>query len=503
MSSIPLPALAVKTPQQPDLLQQYGNLLALRNMQQQSQIQQQEAPYRMQALKQNAEAGKIALEEHQQQLAQQKAFGTYMSDPSVANKTLGGAADALARQGIISPQTYTTWKKADLDQRSTLATTTDTELKNMLAAHTATQQLYNNVMNLPEDQFALNWPSIAQQYDAIPGNNKKPLDPNHPMTKEQLKQFGPLISMQESYLNSEIEKRKAATAQQTAEADLEQKKQNLQFGPSGPAADSKYRFLQTKLASKQPISSADQAWMKGYEKQKLLVPATTANIRVEGYGQTKEYPVFDHKTGLTVMVTPTEINRASDAEPGRYSPASYTPESIGAKDATNYFINGKGGQQLTAFNTAISHLQTFKELAKDLNNGDIRIVNAAKQRWAEETGNPAPVNYAAAVNALSGEVAAALKTSGATDQEIDKASSSFSRAQSLPQALGVADTYMTLLQGKNKNLKKQYDAGMQGKPAFDNGSSSGGVSVTTPNGKVYLFKDQQSADAFKQKAGIQ
>jgi hypothetical protein len=223
--------------------------------------------------------------------------------------------------------------------------------------------------------------------------------------------------------------------------------------------------------------------MKGYEKQKLLVPATTANIRVEGYGQTREYQVFDNKTHSTIFMTPDELNMAKTAEPGRYTAPSYTPEALGAKGTTNFFTSGKGGQQLTAFNTAINHLDTLQQLADDLNNGDIRIANAAKQRWAAETGNPAPANFAAAVNAMSGEVASALKASGATDQEIAKASSTFSNSQSPQQLLGAINTYRGLLKGKAANLKKQYDAGMQGKPAFDN-EPAVGTTKTFPNGKI-------------------
>jgi hypothetical protein len=160
--------------------------------------------------------------------------------------------------------------------------------------------------------------------------------------------------------------------------------------------------------------------MKGYEKQKLLVPATTAQIRIEGIGNAREYPVYDSKSKSTVMVTPMEINRAAKEEPGRYTAASYAPESVGAKDTTDYFTKGKGGQQLTAFNTAMNHLDTLDKLAADLNNTDLQVANRAKQAWAQQTGSPAPANFAAAKNAMSGEVAAALKASGATDQEITK-----------------------------------------------------------------------------------
>jgi hypothetical protein len=83
MASIPLPALDVRTPQQPDLLEKYGQLLQLKNAQQQSQMQQQEAPLRMQALQQGVESGKIGLEQAQQGQQDQLAFRAAMQDPSL------------------------------------------------------------------------------------------------------------------------------------------------------------------------------------------------------------------------------------------------------------------------------------------------------------------------------------------------------------------------------------------------------------------------------------
>lgn len=67
---------------------------------------------------------------------------------------------------------------------------------------------------------------------------------------------------------------------------------------------------------------------------------------------------------------------------------------------------------------------------------------------------------------MSGEVAAALKASGATDQEINEVGSTFNRAQSPAQLKGAINTYRTLLQSKANNLRMQYQQGMQGKPNF-------------------------------------
>jgi hypothetical protein len=65
-------------------------------------------------------------------------------------------------------------------------------------------------MDMPDAQIAANWAQIAQQYDAIPGNNKTPLNPQQPMTKQQLQNFGPLLSMNGAYLDQELARRKAA-----------------------------------------------------------------------------------------------------------------------------------------------------------------------------------------------------------------------------------------------------------------------------------------------------
>jgi hypothetical protein len=77
---------------------------------------------------------------------------------------------------------------------------------------------------------------------------------------------------------------------------------------------------------------------------------------------------------------------------------------------------------------------------------------------------------------MSGEVAAALKASGATDQEITKVGETFDRSQSPAQLKGAISTYRSLLKSKADNLQQQYKQGMQGKPNFEGGAApaSGG-----------------------------
>jgi hypothetical protein len=500
MSSIPLPALSIHTnpQQQPDIAEQYGRILQLKNMMALAPLQQQEAQQRVQA-------GQLQLQQEQQNQKDIQSFRTAMQYPSLQGKTYGQIADVLAQKGAISPTAYQAAKKADLDQRKELSALDTTKLDNAAKATAANKQLLGSVMSLPDEALQQNWPQILEQYNQIPGNEKRPLNPNQPLTKEQIQMQGPMLDIHQAYLDDELKRRETTASANKAEADatkaqLETQQIQQYGGLTGPAQDAKYQFLQKKLALGQQLSQDDKAWMTGYQKQKLLVPTTTAAIRVEGMGQTREYPVYDKKSGSTVMVTPNEINRAAKEEPGRYTAASYTPESVGARDTTQYFTKGKGGQQLTAFNTAMQHLDLLDKLGNDLQNSNLQIANKAKQAWAEQTGNPAPANFAAAKNAMAGEVAGALKASGATDQEITKVSETFDRSQSPAQLKGAISTYRALLQSKAHNLQNQYEQGMQGKPAFN---QSSGTTVTAPNNKVYTFKDQASADAFKAKAGIQ
>lgn len=452
MASIPLPALGVHAPQQPDLLEKYGQLMQLKNMQQQSQMQQQEAPLRLQALQQQAQTGDLQLQQQQQSVKDQQAFRAAMTDPEFQGKTIGDVADHLAMKGAISQTSWMAAKKADLEQRQTLANLNKDQLANASAAHAATQQLYNSVMQLPDDQLAANWPQIAQQYDAIPGNNKVPLDPNKPLTKQQLSQFGPMISMQAAYLDNANDRIKKQAETQKAQADAALAQANAERG--GTTDTDKFTSDYLKSHNLENTPANRQKAFQEYTKETKIAPA---EVRASVMLQTPVAVADPNSPGNTVYVT------RKDAI-GKTAANSADVKTVQAND--KYFTSGKGGQQLTAFNTAINHLGLLDKLAGDLGNSNVQVFNKASQAWAQQTGNPAPTNFEAAKNAMSGEVAAALKASGATDTEIEKVDSTFNRAQSPMQLKGAIATYRMLLNSKATNLKAQYDQGQQGKPNF-------------------------------------
>lgn len=226
MASIPLPALhtaPIAAPPSP--LEMYGQMMGIKNAQQEQQLRQQQ----MQTGQLQQQGASLELQQQQQQMKDQQSFRAAMQEPGNHGKTIGDIADTLANQGSISMQGWQQMKKADIDQRTALATLDEKGLANASAAHQQTQELYNNVMNMPDEQLAQNWSQIAQQYDAIPGNGKMPLNPQQPMTKEQLQQFGPMLAMHGAYLDEAMKRQKAQVDLQTGQATLGQKQAESQF----------------------------------------------------------------------------------------------------------------------------------------------------------------------------------------------------------------------------------------------------------------------------------
>ena len=251
MATIPLVALDTKTFQPQDEMQKYGQLQQIRNMQQEAQIRAQQAPLQQQVLQQNVQQGQIATERDLQQQKDDQMFRQAMQDPSMQGKTIGQISDVLAQKGAISQGGLIALKKADLEHQQSLEQLPAEKLDNLIKGHAVTQQLYDNIQQMPDDQLAQNWPQIAQQYNSIPGNEKAPLNPQQPLNKQQLAQFAPLISMNEAYLSNALARKKAQVDEQTAEAGLAEKQAAANF------------YTQNGGAPGVPVEAVQQAdWLK-------------------------------------------------------------------------------------------------------------------------------------------------------------------------------------------------------------------------------------------------
>ena len=214
MGSYPAAALNINPPQQIDLLGNFSRLMQLHNLQQQAQL----APYQLQEAQQRAQQGTLQTQAMQCDMADAQAVQQALA--ANPNATYGDVLPML--RGKIQPKTWASLVEADQKIMKGYSDRKD-DLANAEAQHKMYGDIYNNVMNLPDQQVAAQWPQIVQAISQVPGN-KINLDPNQPLTKQQLSQFGPMLSLNEAYLKGEQEKREknATIAEKQAQADKAQ-----------------------------------------------------------------------------------------------------------------------------------------------------------------------------------------------------------------------------------------------------------------------------------------
>jgi hypothetical protein len=159
-----------------------------------------------------------------------------------------------------------------------------------------------------------------------------------------------------------------------------------------------------------------------------------------------------------------------------------------AKKEQTAYTSGSQGQQLTAIDTARQHMQTFKQTADALDNGDFLLANKLGNAIGVQFGADKATNFNVARSAFAGEVGKAFAGAnvGVSDRQelIDK----INAASSPAQLKGYADTADKLLEGKQVALKRSYDQGVQGKANFGGG---GMVTMKAPNGATKQVPSDQ------------
>lgn len=173
--------------------------------------------------------------------------------------------------------------------------------------------------------------------------------------------------------------------------------------PSSAEADAQYRELIKKQTLGQALTPDEEATKKAYEKQKLLVPATTANIRVEGIQQARSINVKDTKTGKVVPMNMFDFNRKSSAEPGRFLTPQYDAETqseiSAARASGREFAVGTEADQLQAFRTFVRHAADLDKFSKEFARTGSPLANKPLN-WLRQNaaGNPQVAAFLAKID---------------------------------------------------------------------------------------------------------
>jgi len=160
-----------------------------------------------------------------------------------------------------------------------------------------------------------------------------------------------------------------------------------------------------------------------------------------------------------------------------------TPQSMNFRTGVGmakFMTSGKGGQTITAYNTANDHLDLLGKAMDALQNGDVQGLNQLNNSFKQQFGSAAPTNVNAVKAMLAGELANVAKVTGATDQEINEQKDNINRAASPEQIKGFIDTNHDLMDQKAYEMYQQYQQGMQGQPAFGTGRTLNGPGGAHP-----------------------
>jgi hypothetical protein len=151
-----------------------------------------------------------------------------------------------------------------------------------------------------------------------------------------------------------------------------------------------------------------------------------------------------------------------------------TPQSMNFRTAlgmSKFMTSGKGGQTITAYNTANDHLELLGKAMDALQNGDVQGLNRLSNAFKQQFGSSAPTNVKAVKAMLAGELANVAKVTGATDPEIQEQKNNLDLASSPEQIKGFIETNHDLMDQKAYEMYQQYQQGEQGQPAFGKGLS--------------------------------
>lgn len=465
MGNIPLPALDVRPPQQQDLLGDFSKIQALRNMQQEGQMRQQQI-----------ESNQMDIDS---QKALMRAYTEAQGDPDKTAK--------LAAQYGAKPQALLSWQNSVLEQKKN---TLDLVMKQgdkakqdadlMQGAHDAVSAAK------PEDK-----PAVYQQQ--LQGLQQRGLDvsqmpPQYP-GDEQFKFIGAVVKQHSAGVEEALKASETAknTAQaQEAEQNTAKTKLELQWGGNPQMQETRYRAILQKLAAKQPVSEDDMAMATAYEASQKKTTTTSDSLGVTstntsgptglaqfrkpaaGGGGAGAGAAPNAKQSIVDMIgnyqaDPMLMSRMFIKHPEilgliRQNYPDFDQATYNAKNKMMVgYTSGSQSKEINAINTAMGHLKVLDDAVGALNNNDVTLLNKiGNQIGINLTGQTAAAAFKTILHRVGPEVASAYVPGGGGEKERIADAEDFSEnlpGQTLHKNIG---TSVTLLRSKVGALENQY-----------------------------------------------
>lgn len=514
MSSIPLPALAIRPPESP--LQTYTTLAGLLGAQQQRQLGSQEI-----------QRGQIQLNDQQAMSTAMRQWDGKDPDelPGLVLKN-GGSANAVfgLKSQILDYKTKaSTLTKDQLANQSTVNDLIAGHLESVKSAPDEQKQdAYNAAVNDLQQKGYIQQGQFPAQY---PGDDKialfeKQFMGQKAIVDQAMKQQQTATSAAQA---GEATARAGEAQESTQKTAYELGLEKQVGGLTGPIADAQYRSLVAKQQMGQSLTQQEQAQKVAYEKQKTLVPQFNINMasQLSGpaldqmatqFAQTGTLPAVGFGAAGTAMRTKI-ANRAADLFPDQS--LALAKAAFGSNEGALKHLQTQFSTVDAFENTAIKNLDQLTEAGKAIPDLGTRFANTPVRAINEKVlGTPEMARFRAALATAQNETAKVLNSANATGVLSDSARGELQELLSgnLPYpAMQSAIKQLKIdMQNRHDSYQEQINQlqgqiSGAGKPQGAAGAPTqqgSGFSIKAPNGKTYSFKDQASLDAFKKSAGI-
>jgi hypothetical protein len=502
MGTIPLPALDIKTPQQPDLLQKYSNLQQLRASQQQLAMQRQEAPLRMQSLQQQTQLGAGQVQQQQIQLNDQKAMTAAMQSwdgkdytqlPALVIKN-GGSATAVMglKQKILDQQTAISTQVKNQGQGA-LAQIEATNKRNDLVAGALSPLVDSS--QVPDAQLPQALTSTVQSLV-----QQGALDQQHADAAKQILQSGNPVAIRQGIdhfrktlmAQSQITD-DALKAAQTAKAAADAKNAAGKIDPSSPLYDPSQSSIALGTApgaAQIQTNAVQQAGRRAAAEESARMPgemALAAQRQALSQGDPKMAAQLLINGDATLSelrargVTPDFIARtlfeARRASGGKYNAQAADAQYNVARSEDNVKFFGSANSLIDPGGT----LDQLQQAGNNIPHGQLPALNTLADWQKLATGNGPLAHYAATALGVADDYSKVMGGGQGSDssrlQALNLIKANASEEGRGGAVTGIRDAVVSQTKsriGNNPVLGRMY-----GSPALS-GGGSGMVTVQIP-----------------------
>jgi len=457
MSSIPLVALNAKAPEQSDLLQKYGQLQQLKALKQQSQLQQQESPLRLQQLQQATQSGQVNLQQQQQAQKDQQAVTAAMQEydgkdinalPALVVKNGGSAQAVFGLKKQIQDQ-----QKAAADLFKTQADAGKATVETAKQKNDMIAGALGSLQTVPDEQL----PQVAAQ--TITGLAQKGLlDPQSAQQAMQVVQSGDPNAIRQGV--GQFSKTLLTHTQILDQAHKEAQEANDKAMREQAAASAKETVRYHDIEAKQ---RQQQLGIEGgrlaVEKQRVALqkgdPQAAAQLLVDGDATLSELKA----RGSTPEFIAQTLKAAHDMTGGKYNAQSSEAQFSVAKSPANVAFFGSAKSLTDPGGT----LDQLAAVGKTIPGNRIPAFNSISDWEKAATGNGPLAKYASTALGVADDYAKVMGGGQGSDTSrlqalnlIKSNASPEARAGALEGIRGAVTSQTKSRIGKNPVLGRMY-----------------------------------------------